>query len=87
MSSTPRHAPPGAPPDRLRTPFKCPICRSQVFIHVGPSKNGRDVFECAGCTVLFRDPERFTRFEPYTSGIAAPDFRTNWRSVQSKDED
>jgi hypothetical protein len=35
---------------------------------------------------MFRDPERFTRFEPYTSGIAAPDFTSNWKSSGSRDE-
>ena len=42
--------------------------------------------ETAGCSVMFRDPERFTRFEPYTSGISAPDFSTNWKSSTSRDE-
>lgn len=82
MSSTPRQR-----PERPRTPFRCPICRSQVYQHIGDSRDKRPVFECAGCTVMFRDPERFTRFEPYTSGIAAPDFSRNWRSSRDPDDD
>ena len=86
MTQSRHNAPPGIPKSRPRVPFKCPICRSQVYIGVGDARDRRPVFECAGCTVMFRDPERFTRFEPYPSGIAAPDFTSNWKSSGSRDE-
>ena len=86
MTQSRHNAPPGIPKSRPRVPFKCPICRSQVYLHIGDSRDQRPIFECAGCSVMFRDPERFTRFEPYTSGISAPDFSTNWKSSTSRDE-
>lgn len=86
MTQSRHNAPPGVPSSRPRVPFKCPICRSQVYIGVGDARDRRPIFDCAGCTVMFRDPERFTRFEPYTSGIAAPDFTSNWKSSGSRDE-
>jgi hypothetical protein len=29
--------------------------------------------------VLFRDPDAFTRFDPYAARIEAPDFKKGWR--------
>ncbi len=82
-SSHPLPPPPGSPPP-AKPPsspkFKCPICRSQVYQELPPARDKRPVFECAGCSVLFRDAERFTRFDPHTANVAAPDFRTNWKS-------
>lgn len=60
-------------------PFRCPICRSQVYVELGRSQNGRPIYECGGCSVLFRDPEAFTRFDPYAARVQAPDFKKGWR--------
>ncbi|MEZ5499147.1 MAG: hypothetical protein R3E77_06930 [Steroidobacteraceae bacterium] len=61
--------------------FRCPICRSQVYERVGLATDRRPVFECAGCSVLFRDPTRLTRFEPHTAGILAPELSQHWRKL------
>ena len=39
------------------------------------------VYECQGCSVLFRDPVKWTRFELFSAGVLspAPDFRTSWK--------
>ena len=80
MSSPPPPTPPSTRPPRPAVPFRCPICRSQVYVELGHSKNGRPIFECGGCSVLFRDPERFTRFDPFAARIEAPDLTRNWKS-------
>jgi hypothetical protein len=59
--------------------FHCPICRSRVYHALGQTRSGLAIHECAGCSILFRDPVKFTRFEPYSGTIAAPDFRQQWR--------
>jgi len=50
--------------------FRCPICRSAAFRPVEVRKPDgtryvTEFSECAGCTVMFRDADKFTRFEPY----------------------
>ena len=50
--------------------FRCPICRSAFFTHVTVKKaDGQDYKtqfnQCAGCSVMFLDAVKFTRFEPY----------------------
>ncbi len=49
--------------------FSCPICRSGYFQVVVVQKNGgaykTDFHQCSGCTVMFRDPVKFTLFKPY----------------------
>lgn len=57
-SGVARHAAP-------MVPFRCPICRCSQYILRGQSKSGARVHECNGCTVLFSDPVKFTRFEPF----------------------
>jgi hypothetical protein len=66
-----------------RAPFRCPICRSQRYEAVVVRRTSAkpyttEFFECAGCSVMFRDPVRFTRFEPYVAPPAAPDFKRTW---------
>jgi hypothetical protein len=46
--------------------FICPLCQSDDYRYVSFSQEGRKYvrmswFRCAGCTVMFEDPERFTR--------------------------
>ncbi len=54
------------PTPRFR--FTCPLCGSTAYEHVLIRRTGGSIlqttsFQCSGCTVLFRDPERFTRLE------------------------
>ena len=51
--------------ERLRR-FRCPLCKSvQALIVFLPRPGGRSYktpfYQCAGCTVLFHDVERFSR--------------------------
>lgn len=48
--------------------FRCPICRATQYILRGKSRSGSSVYECHGCTALFGDPVKFTRFEPFPPG-------------------
>jgi len=46
--------------------FNCPLCQSDDYHYALYSREGRNSvrmswFECAGCSVMFNDPERFTR--------------------------
>ncbi len=73
---------PEAPP----IAFRCPICRSQVYKLLTPSRTESDgrrppVYECGGCSILFRDPAKLTRFEPHSAGVLhpAPDLRRSWK--------
>ncbi len=66
-------------------PFRCPICRCQVYKLFAPSPKAAPrspVYECHGCSVLFTDPERFTRFDPHPTAKLhpAPDLTRGWRS-------
>jgi uncharacterized C2H2 Zn-finger protein len=72
---------PIAPPKALY--FRCPICRSQRYeAVVVRARTGKpyqtEFFECAGCSVMFRDPPKFTRFEPHAANTAMPDFKRTW---------
>ncbi len=53
--------------------FRCPICRSQFYKEVVVAKAGgkykTEFFECSGCTVMFRDPVKFTKFEPFAAPV------------------
>jgi hypothetical protein len=59
--------------------FRCPICRSHFYKEVVVAKAGgfykTEFFECSGCSVMFRDPDRFTRFEPYSASVKGADER------------
>jgi hypothetical protein len=50
--------------------FRCPICRSSTFQTVsvrrkeGQPEYQTEFLQCTGCSVMFRDPVKFTRFEP-----------------------
>jgi hypothetical protein len=74
-------------PNPLPTPkavyFRCPICRSQRYEPVVVrARTGKpyqtEFYECSGCSVMFRDPPKFTRFEPHAASTAAPDFKRAW---------
>lgn len=46
--------------------FNCPLCQSDDYGYALYSREGRNSvrmswFQCAGCSVLFNDPERFSR--------------------------
>jgi len=69
-------------PDRNRTPFRCPLCGSTIFEQVMVARPSgwsylTAFFECARCSVMFRDAERLARCERYEPGREmTPDFRT-----------
>jgi hypothetical protein len=49
----------------LRPVFECPICRHDSYCEVWiKDRQGNDrrtgAFQCRECTVMFRDPDRFT---------------------------
>jgi len=51
--------------------FRCPICRSGMFQDVTVTRESgkeyrTDFLQCAGCSVMFRDAVKFTKFEPST---------------------
>lgn len=46
--------------------FSCPLCQTDDYQYVLYSREGKTSarmswFTCAGCSVMFNDPERFTR--------------------------
>jgi transcription elongation factor Elf1 len=46
--------------------FNCPLCQSDDYGYALYSREGRNSvrmswFQCAGCSVMFNDPERFSR--------------------------
>ena len=71
---------------RPSVPYRCPICRSQVYEILegqrSPLAERLPVYRCAGCSVLFTDPERFTRFEPYSASVAQPASATTIRQTR-----
>ena len=49
----------------LLLPFKCPICGSDGFTQVAVKRRDgseqlTQAYECKGCSVMFRERERFT---------------------------
>jgi DNA-directed RNA polymerase subunit RPC12/RpoP len=54
--------------------FKCPLCGSTAYDHVysrrtdGSIRQTR-IYKCGGCSVLFEDPDKFTKQEQ-VEGIA-----------------
>lgn len=61
-------------------PFKCPICGSDGFTQV--AVKGRDgaqrltqAYECRGCSVMFRERERFTAHRLQVIGAAGADLK------------
>lgn len=68
--------------DPARTPFCCPLCESIVYVHVTVARQSgagylTEFFECAGCSLMFRDAERITRRERFQTGKEmTPDFKT-----------
>jgi len=63
-------------------PFRCPLCKSNGYTHVGKSKGGQVIHCCAGCSVMFTDPEAFTRQNPHIGVPFSPDFV--YRDVMKK---
>jgi len=50
-------------------PFRCPICRCSQYEVVSVATPRGEIrrtpfYACCGCTVMFRDPVAFTRFDP-----------------------
>lgn len=55
--------------DSSGPPFRCPLCGADGFVEVVVRKpNGSwyktEFLKCCGCSVMFQDPERFTRCKP-----------------------
>lgn len=56
--------------------FRCPICGTTIFERVAVPRAGgtfylTDFFQCAGCSVMFRDAVRFTRCRRWIPGEGA----------------
>lgn len=54
---------------RPNIPFSCPVCGSDGFSQVAiKTRDGgqrmTQSYECRGCSVVFRDPWKFTRYCP-----------------------
>lgn len=66
-------------------PYRCPVCRATRYHCATPERQTGRVYECEGCSILFRDPVRWTRFEPFSAGVLhpAPDFKRNWGGKDS----
>jgi predicted RNA-binding Zn-ribbon protein involved in translation (DUF1610 family) len=50
---------------RLNLPFVCPVCGSEEFHQAAYQRSDRvtrltSAYQCAYCSVLFKDPDRFT---------------------------
>jgi transposase-like protein len=49
---------------RLNLPFVCPVCGSDEFHQATYQRNGvtrlTSAYQCAHCSVLFKDPDKFT---------------------------
>jgi hypothetical protein len=50
---------------RLRAPYVCPLCGSEDYqaVYVTDSQGRQrrtEAYQCRRCTVMFRDPERFS---------------------------
>jgi hypothetical protein len=64
----------------LMIPFICPICGSDGFTQV--AVKGRDgtirvtqAYECKGCSVMFRERERFTKHRLQVIGADGVDLK------------
>jgi transcriptional regulator NrdR family protein len=64
----------------LLLPFECPICGSDGFRQV--EVKGRDgvarltqAYECAGCSTMFREGERFTKHRLQVIGADGADLK------------
>jgi hypothetical protein len=67
---------------RLERPFLCPLCGSNEYVFVVfPRKDGTvyltNIYQCGGCTVVFTDPERFSKL--YRSTY---DRERHWRELR-----
>ncbi len=52
----------------VRFVFRCPLCGSTAYDYVTVLRADGSIlqtqtYQCGGCSVLFRDPERFTKLE------------------------
>lgn len=44
-----------------------------MIVSKGPGiRYKTEFFQCSGCTVMFRDPVKFTKFEPYRAPEPTP---------------
>lgn len=64
----------------LLIPFKCPICGSDGFTQVSvKSQDGSSrltqAYECRGCSVMFRQRERFTKHRRQVIGEDGVDLK------------
>jgi hypothetical protein len=64
----------------LLIPFECPVCGSDGFRQV--QMKGRDgtsrltqAYECAGCSTMFRERERFTKHRIVVMGADGVDLK------------
>jgi hypothetical protein len=62
--------------------FRCPLCSSTVYLTVivrrpSGASYATEFFECAGCSLMFRDADRIARCERFEPGKGmTPDFTT-----------
>ena len=59
----------------LMIPFKCPICGSDGFSQVVVKGRLTEAYECKGCSVMFRERERFTQHRLTVMGADGRDLK------------
>ena len=55
--------------------FRCPLCGSTAYDYVFVRRQDGSIlqtqaYQCGGCSVMFRDPKKFTEQEQRTGGDA-----------------
>jgi hypothetical protein len=71
--------------------FRCPLCRSAQYEPVTVKRRDGSIYvstlcKCRGCSVVFADPEQFTRCQaPRDAQVpSAPDFRVLWGTPKNR---
>jgi len=59
----------------LLLPFECPICGSDGFTQVVVKGRLTEAYECKGCSVMFRERERFTKHRLQVIGANGTDLK------------
>lgn len=64
----------------LRIPFECPICGSDGFRQVDVKGRDRvsrltEAYECRGCSTMFWERERFTKYRQVVMGADGVDLK------------
>ena len=75
--------------------FRCPLCGSTSFGPVTVRRRDGSLYlsslrQCAGCSIVFTDPERLSKSEPPPTPAAPPlppDFRSLWQTPKRESGD